>query len=109
MGNNGRIDSSARIGIDASKKRGIGKNGINTKTIGIAHSLFTVGGEVSSCRLLRIVLSVMVTVSMISQIGDSSPMIDVLMARSEEEHQFMTGWGASITYMNDRVDVLDTS
>jgi len=36
-------------------------------------------------------------------------MIDVLMGRSEGEHQFIIGLGAGLTCMNDWVDVLDTS
>jgi len=80
-----------RIGIGVSKKKGFEKNGISIKIIGIVRSSFTVGSEISNCRLLRIVPSVMVTVCTIGQIRDSRPIIDVLMSRSEEEHQFMIG------------------
>jgi len=79
------VSTSVKIGIDVSKKRGVGKNGIDIKIIGIAHSLFTAGNEVSNCRLLKIVSSVMVSVSTIVQIRDSSMIINVLMSRSEEE------------------------
>ena len=80
-----------RIGIGVNKKIDVGKNRIGIKIIGIARSLFTVGNEISNCRLLKIALSVMVTNDMIDQIGDSNPTIDVLMSRSKKKHQFMIG------------------
>ena len=48
-----------RIGIDNTKKRGVGKSGIGIKVIGIARSLFNVGNGVSNCRRMKIALSVM--------------------------------------------------
>ena len=86
-------------------KRGVEKTSIDIKIIGIAHSSFIVGNEVSNCRLLRIVPSVMVIVGTIGQIGDTNPMIDVLMSRAEEKHQFMIGLGAGLTCMKRLVDM----
>ena len=84
-----------RIGIDDNKKRGIKKNRINIKIIGIVRSLFTVGNRVLSFQRLRVALSVMVIIKAIDQIGDFSLIIDIclLMCRSEVEHQYMIGWG----------------
>jgi hypothetical protein len=89
-----------KIGIDVSKKRGVRKNGIGIKIIGIACSLFTIGNEVSNYQLLKIVSSVTVTIGTTGQIRDSSQMIDILIGGSEEEHQFTIGWGAGFTCMN---------
>jgi len=47
----------------------------------------------------------MVTVGTIGQIRDSRPIINVLMSPSEEEHQFMIGWGAGLMCMKGLVDV----
>jgi len=32
-------------------------------------------------------------------------MIDILVDRLQEEHQFMIGWGVGLTYMNGWADV----
>jgi len=93
-----------RISIDISKKRGVRKNGIDIKIIGIARSLSTVWNEVSNCRLLKTVLSVMVSVGTIGQIRDSRSITDVLMGRLGEERKFMIGWGAGLMCMKDLVD-----
>ena len=91
-----------RTDIDDSRKRGIEKNGIGIRIIGIAHFSFIVGSRVSNCLLLRIVLNVMVTTETIGQIGDFDPIVEVclLMSRSEVERQCMIGWGAGLTCMN---------
>jgi hypothetical protein len=47
----------------------------------------------------------MVTIGTISQIRGSSMMIDILVDRLQEEHQFMIGWGVGLTYMNGWADV----
>jgi hypothetical protein len=90
-----------KIGIDDSKKRGVDKSGIGIEIIGIVRSLFITGNGVSNCRPFRIVPSAMVTVGTIDQIKGSGPIIDVLMGRSEEGHQFKIGWGVGLTCMND--------
>jgi len=50
----------------------------------------------------------MVTIDMIGKIRDSKPIIDILMSRSEEGHQFMIGWAAGLVCMKDLVDALVT-
>jgi len=57
-----------RTDIDVSRNRGVEKNGINTKIIGIVHFSFTVGKEASNYQLSGIVLSAMVITKPISQI-----------------------------------------
>jgi len=54
-----------RTDIEDSKKRGIKKNGIDIRIIGIARFSFIAENRVSNCRLLRIVLNVMVTIKTI--------------------------------------------
>jgi hypothetical protein len=73
-----------RIDIGVNKKIDVGRNGISIKIIGIAHSLFIIGNEISNCRLLKIVSSAMVTFDIIGQIRNSKPIIEVLMSQSGE-------------------------
>ena len=94
-----------KISISVSRKKGIEKSGIGIKIIGIAHSSFTVGNEILSCRLLKTVPNVLVTVNMIGRIWDSSPMIDISMSRSGEGRQYMIGWGVGLMCMKDLVDM----
>ena len=82
-----------RIGIGVSKRRGSKKNEISIKITGIARSSFIVGNKISNYRLLEIVLSAMVIIGMIDQIGNIRTMIDGLMGRLEKGRQSMIGWG----------------
>ena len=84
-----------RTDIDDSRKKGVRKNGIGIRIIGIACSLFNAGNGVLSCRRLKVALSVMVTIETIGQIRDFSLIIGVclLMGRSGVEHQYVIGWG----------------
>jgi len=74
-----------KIGIIANRKIVVGrrkdtdKSGIGIKIIGTARSSFTVGNKISNCQLLETVLSAMVMIGMIDQIGSIKTMIDVLV------------------------------
>jgi len=94
-----RIDIGISRKIDAKRKKGDDSSGIDIKIIGIARSSFIAGNEISNCQPFRIVSSVVVIIGMINQIGDSRTMIDVLMSRSGEGHQFTIGWGAGLACM----------
>jgi len=89
-----------RIGIGANKKAIIGKkkdgvkSGIGIRIIGTARSLSIARSRTSSCPLLEIVLSAMVTIGMTDPIGAITMMIGDLMGRLGREHPFMIGWGA---------------
>jgi len=47
----------------------------------------------------------MAIIGMTDKIGDIKTMIDVLMGRLEEGHQFMIGWGAGSVCMTGLVNV----
>jgi len=79
--------------IIAGKKKDVDKSGIGIKIIGIARSSSTVGSKKSSYLLLEAALNAMVIIGMIDQIGSIRTMIDVLVGRLDEGHQFMIGWG----------------
>jgi len=75
-----------RIGIGINKKRSNEKNGIGIKIIGIGIGInkkrsnektVIAGNKISNCRLFETVLSAMVIIGTIGQIGDSKTMIDV--------------------------------
>ena len=85
---NRRIGTSVRTDIEDSRKRGVGKNGLGIKIIGTAHFSSIAGNKVSNCQLLKIVLSVMVTIKPISHKGGFSLVIGVclLISRSEVDH-----------------------
>ena len=95
-GSSGGIDIGVSKKIDVKRKKGVDRSGIGIKIIGISRSSFTAGNEISNCRQFGIVPSVVVIVGMIDQIRDSRTMIDVLMSRSGEGHQFTIGWGAGV-------------
>jgi len=79
-----KIDIADSKRINAERKKGADKSGIDIKITGIARSSFTVGSKISSYQLLETALSAMVIISMIGQLDDSGTMIDALMSRSEE-------------------------
>ena len=90
-----------RIGIGVSKKTIIGKkkdadrSGIGTRITGTDHSLSIAGNRILNCPLLETALSATAMIGMIEPIGTIRTMIDSLMHRLGEEHQFMIGWGAN--------------
>jgi len=89
-----------RTGIGASRKntigrkKGAGKNGIDTEITGIVRSSFIVGRKISSFLLSEIVLSATVMIGMTDPYGVIMKMIGDLMGRLGEERPFMIGWGA---------------
>jgi len=99
LGSSGMIDLGVSKKTGVGRRKGVDRNGINTGIIGIAHSLFIARNKISSYPLFRIALSVMVTVSMISQIRGTKTMIDVSTDRLGEEHQFTIGWGVGSVCM----------
>jgi len=88
-----RISIVANRKIVVGKKKYADKSGIVIKIIGIAHSSSTVVTKISSYQLLETALNAMVMIDMIDQIGSIRTMIDVLVGRLEEGHQFMISWG----------------
>jgi len=64
-----------RTDIDNSKKRDVGKSGISIKIIGGARFSSIAGKKALNCQLLKIALSVMVTIEPIGQKGAFSLVI----------------------------------
>jgi len=91
--------------IVAGKKKDADKSGIGIKIIGIVHSSSTPGSKTSSYQLLEIARSAMAIIGMIDQIGIIKTMIDVLVGRLEEGHQFMIGLGVDSVCMTGLVSV----
>jgi len=77
--------------IIAEKKKDADKSGIGIKIIGIARSSSTVGSKTSNYQILETALSAMVIIGMIDQIDDIKMIIDALVGRLKEEHQFTIG------------------
>jgi len=111
IGDIGKHGSSVKIGIVANRKIVVGKkkdadkSGIDIKIIGIARSSSTAGSKTSSYQLLETVLSAMVIIGMIDQIGNIKVIIGILVGRLEEEHQFTIDWGADSVCMAGLVSV----
>jgi hypothetical protein len=104
-----RVGVGVRTDIDNSKKRDVGKSGIGIKIIGGTHFSSIARKKALNCQLLKIALSVMVTIEPIGQKGGFSLVIRAYLSmnRSEAEHQCMIGWGADSVYMKGLVSALD--
>jgi len=96
----GKLGSSVRIDIGASRKIIVGKkkdadrSGISIGITGIARSSSIVGRRILSFPLSEIVLSATVMIGMVDPIGTITMIIGDLMGRLGEERPFTIGWGA---------------
>jgi len=100
------IGIAASKRIIAEKKKGADKIGIGIKIIGIACFSSIVGNKTLNYQLSETVLSAIVIIGMIDQIGNIRMMIDGLMGRSEEECQFIIGCGVGSVCMTGLVNML---
>jgi hypothetical protein len=83
------IEGSRRVGvgigtdINNSKKKDVGKSGIDINIIGSARFSSIAGKKALDCRLLKISLSAMVTMGPIGQKGGFSLVIRVYLSMSQ--------------------------
>jgi len=100
-----KIGTGASRRIIVGKKKDADRSGIGTRITRTAHSLSIARNRILNCPLLETALSATAMIGMIEPIGTIRTMIDSLMHRLGEEHQFMIGWGADSVCMTYLVTV----